>query len=285
LGGESGRVALSIDLHCHSDHSDGELSPSALIKRAQANQVTMMSITDHDTVSAYDCVDWPTSLRLVPGVEFSTTWKNANVHIVGLNINPAEKSLRGACKLQREGRLNRAKKISSALFKNGLVAHPDTALRDVLEIAGSSQVGRPHFARYLVSIGVCPDDRSAFKSYLSEGKIGDVKDYWPDMEKAIKWIHDAGGDSVLAHPAKYQMSRTRLSAMIGDFKSLGGRAIEIYSGQQGADVTKTMVRLGEGQDLQSSCGSDFHGPGRPWSELGKVPELPARCSPVWKSWS
>ena len=128
------------------------------------------------------------------------------------------------------------------------------------------------------------DDRTAFKSYLSEGRIGDVKDYWPGMEMAIEWIHKAGGDLVRERPEKYRMSRTKLAVLIGDFKRFGGRAMEIFSAQQTEEVTKTLVRFSESQSLRSSYGSDFHGPGRPWSENGKVPELPPRCSPVCEGW-
>ena len=85
---------MTIDLHCHSNHSDGELSPTELIALAQRNGATMISITDHDTVSAYENLTTTFDLRLIPGVEFSCLWRNTNVHIVGLGIDPTDKNLR-----------------------------------------------------------------------------------------------------------------------------------------------------------------------------------------------
>ena len=276
---------MSIDLHCHSNHSDGELSPLDLVELALKNKATMLSITDHDTVSAYEDLPKLASLDVIPGVEFSSIWKNINVHVVGLGIDPFDKGLLSACEDQSVRRLERAEVIARRLFVRKLVPSVDTTIERVYEIAGGRSIGRPHFAEYLVEIGVCDDTGSAFRSYLSAGKIGDVKDQWPNMGEVIAWICQAGGIPVLAHPAKYKMTRTKLIALVSDFKRLGGRSIEVCSGYQTSEMTKSMSRLSEEFDLSASCGSDFHSLDRPWSQVGKVPALPSRCRPVWEDWT
>ena len=245
----------------------------------------MLSITDHDTVSAYRDLPSEIGLHLVPGVEFSSAWRNVDVHVVGLNIDPYSRDLALICGEQAERRLRRAEKIAKKLFAKKLIGSIDGALEEVRKIAKGSTIGRPHFARYLVEIGSCSDTGAAFKSYLSAGKIGDVKDEWPHMCEVVGWIKAAGGIPVLAHPAKYKVSHLKLVSMIDDFKSFGGRAIEVTSGYQSRDKTKLLADICAGLDLSASCGSDFHSLEKSWSRLGKTQSLPVRCKPVWEEWS
>jgi len=275
---------LSIDLHSHSSHSDGELSPSDLIELALKNKATMLSITDHDTVSAYEGLGKRSGLQVIPGVEFSSIWGNVNVHVVGLGIDPFDQDLLSACADQSVRRLKRAQIIARRLFSSRMVPSVELAMEGVLEIAGRRAIGRPHFAEYLVQIGACADTGSAFHSYLAAGKAGDVKDQWPDMDEVIAWIRQAGGTPVLAHPAKYKMTRSKLIRMITDFKKFGGESIEVCSGYQTNETTRSISQLSERFDLSASCGSDFHSIDRPWSQLGKVPDLPKNCRPVWEKW-
>ena len=275
---------MTIDLHCHSNHSDGELSPTELIALAQRNGATMISITDHDTVSAYEDLPTTFELRLLPGVEFSCLWRNTNVHIVGLGIDPTDKNLRVSCSIQSEHRMTRARIIADRLFSKRVVPSAEAALMAVSEIAGTRAIGRPDFADHLVQTGVCEDRASAFKSYLGAGKVGDVKEQWPDMKEVIKWIGDSGGVAVLAHPAKYKMTRSKLISMIREFREYGGESIEVCAGHQTDQVTKSIADLSKSFDLSASCGSDFHSLDRQWSQVGKVRTLPSNCRPVWEKW-
>ena len=245
----------------------------------------MLSITDHDTVSAYRDLPSEIGLHLIPGVEFSSAWRNVDVHVVGLNIDPYSRDLALICGEQAERRLRRAEKIAKKLFAKKLIGSIDGALEGVRKIAKGSTIGRPHFARYLVEIGSCSDTRAAFKSYLSAGKIGDVKDEWPHMCEVVGWIKAAGGIPVLAHPAKYKVSHLKLVSMIDDFKSFGGRAIEVTSGYQSPDKTKLLADICARHNLSASCGSDFHSLEKRWSQLGKTQPLPVGCKPVWEEWS
>jgi predicted metal-dependent phosphoesterase TrpH len=122
---------------------------------------------------------------------------------------------------------------------------------------------------------------AAFKKYMGDGKAGDVKQQWADLPQIISWIRDAKGIAVLAHPLKYKLTRVKLKKLLDDFIQAGGQGMEVVSGQQQTYLTRDMAQLCEQKGLLASCGSDFHGPGKPWSELGVFPSMPVNVTPVW----
>ncbi|MCV6604812.1 MAG: PHP domain-containing protein [Porticoccaceae bacterium] len=266
------------DLHCHSTASDGSLTPGELVQRAHNNGVTHLAITDHDTIDAYRLLNQANCpLRLIPGIEFSTIWNKRGVHVVGLAIDLHSGGIADAVKQQGKARQQRAQQIADKLSRRGL----HCPLAEVEKIANSSQPGRPHFARYLVESGQVADSKQAFKKYLGDGKPGDVKQHWASLEQVIQWITSAGGIAVLAHPLKYKLTRTKLLALVGDFKALGGQAMEVVSGKQVPADTREMAAVCNQADLSASCGSDFHHPDAHWSELGSQSPLPPVCRPIF----
>ncbi len=273
---------MKIDLHTHTSVSDGTLTPAELFDEAVLSGVDMLSITDHDTIDAYTALQEKdtTALTLISGIEFSTEWKKIGVHIVGLNIQLDSDAILFGVKNQREARFTRAQRIAEKLEKLGI----ENAWEGVQEIAGSSVIGRPHFAQYLISSGVVKDMKQAFDKYLGAGKTGDVKQFWKPYSEIIEWIRDAGGTAILAHPDKYKITRTKLLSLLDDFKDAGGQGMEVISGNQTADVTQKLNLICQEKDLLSSCGSDFHRPGQAWSKLGNVASLPVDCKAVWESW-
>ena len=273
---------MNIDLHTHTSVSDGKLSPSELVKRAELNGIDILSITDHDTTDAYTKlknVD-RLSLTLIPGIEFSTEWKKIGIHIVGLNIQLDSDAIQAGVHNQRQARLARAQRIAEKLGKLGI----ENCWEGVNQIAGDSVIGRPHFAQFLIESGVVKNINQAFDRYLGAGKAGDVKQFWAPLENIIEWIRDAGGSAVLAHPDKYKMTRTKLSTLLDDFRDAGGEGMEVISGKQTADVTRKLSKLCQQKSLLASCGSDFHRPGQAWSELGTVASLPPGCKAIWENW-
>lgn len=266
------------------------MSPLKLAQRAQLAGVDVLAITDHDTVAGL--TDLQTRLgtestalshrpiTLLPGVELSSQWRAIEVHIVGLNIQLDSGELQDALARQQQTRHKRAGIIAERLQKKGF---PDL-LPVAIEAAGSGTVGRPHFARALVAIDAVKNTEQAFRKYLGAGKLGDVKKMWPDIEEAIGWVRIAGGTPTLAHPDKYRLTRSRLKALVSDYKAAGGLAIEVVSGHQPADKTKNLSALCQQNNLLASCGSDFHKPGLHWAEVGKHSALPHQCRPVWDSW-
>ncbi|MEM1412831.1 MAG: PHP domain-containing protein [Pseudomonadota bacterium] len=271
---------MNVDLHSHSTCSDGALSPAALLERARDQGVTALSITDHDTVAAYAPDDLDRrGIELVPGVEFSTHWQGRGIHVVGLNIDPRSDTIGEGVALHHAARAQRGAVIAERLAKLGL--------RDCLEgaraLAGNSAVGRPDFAKHLVAAGHVATEAAAYKQYLGDGKLGDVREYWAELAEVIRWIRAAGGIAVLAHPLKYRLTRSKLKRLLKDFVAAGGTGLEVVSGHQLAQRTEEMGRLCREAGLLASRGSDFHAPGAPWSELGRASPLPRDVTPVWEA--
>ncbi|MGK0500313.1 MAG: putative metal-dependent phosphoesterase TrpH [Oceanicoccus sp.] len=272
---------MIVDLHSHSNASDGTLTPLQLLQRAEAQGVELMAITDHDTVAGFQAVNkqWQSdSMQLVAGVELSCLWGKQLIHVVGLAVDIDSSVLSEGLKQQQLARLERAQLIGQKLAKYGFAG----GYEYVAEIAGSSQLGRPHFARFLLERGHVRSEKEAFKKYLGAGKAGDVKQTWPEMAVVLAWISASGGVAVLAHPLHYKMTNTKLRALLDDFKTAGGAAIEVISGKQPTDRTAYLAGLAEQFELAASIGSDFHRPDQPWAELGQMGVLPKQCQPVWE---
>jgi 3',5'-nucleoside bisphosphate phosphatase len=269
-----------FDLHCHSNFSDGVLCPEDLVARAKARNVSVLAITDHDTIAGLGIAHKASvihGLTLIPGIEFSSQWGKGGVHIVGLGINPASQELNAAIAFQEQARYARSEAIGERLARAGF---PE-ALQGARRIAGGGTLGRPHFAQYLVNIGAVANINAAFKKYLGTGKPADVKYQWPLMEQVINWIHCAGGVAVLAHPAKYELTRMKMCALVDAFAAVGGDAVEVISGQQPMALTQDLAKIVNSRSLYASCGSDFHIPDQPWQELGSFGALPDNSKPVW----
>jgi predicted metal-dependent phosphoesterase TrpH len=273
-----------VDLHCHTRASDGSLTPVQLCERAVELRVDLLAITDHDTAAGYRearayLEAHPLPLRLLPAAEFSCVWRNLNVHIVALGLDIDSAPAREAFTFLADARLQRARLIGERLEK---LRMPGTCA-GALALAGDSQVGRPHFARFMVERGYVASVDAAFDRYLGAGKPGDVKAVWPTLERVVGWINAAGGVAVLAHPLKYNLTGTRLRLLVAEFKAAGGGALEVVTGRQQADWA-FLAQLSRQHELEASQGSDFHGPGLGWGELGAIAPMPAGCSPVWARW-
>lgn len=271
---------MLVDFHTHTTASDGALSPLDLLERARSRQVAALAITDHDTVAGYIAVRdrVPEGVTLYPGTELSCVWGGVNVHIVGLGFDPEHPALVAMLTRLDQARGERAAKIAERLDKAGMPG----ALAGALRIAGDSQIGRPHFAEWLVAQGYVSDPSAAFDRWLGRGKIGDVKTFWPPLAEVVAALVAAGGVAILAHPLKYDMTATKLRALCQDFAGAGGRAIEVVSGRQSADETARLDKLAASFDLAVSLGSDFH---REWTygaDLGVDTSTMRAATGVWE---
>ncbi len=270
---------MKVDLHTHTNASDGALSPMELLQAAADEDVELLSITDHDTLAAYESLELPAGITLVTGIELSAEWAGRTIHIVGLDVDPDSAAALDAVDHQQRARRERARCIAERLGKHGL----QLDLGAVLARANGASIGRPHFAAELVENGSVRDFRTAFRKYLGAGKPGDVKTEWPALETVVQWIRDAGGKAVLAHPAKYRMTRTKLRCLAEDFVDAGGEAIEIVCGPQHGDVLGQLSDLARAFGLTASIGSDFHAPAA-WSRPGVDTAVPSDLTPVWATW-
>ena len=276
-------MSKHYDLHAHSTASDGTLSPTRLMQRAHAAGVEVMALTDHDTLEGLHEAHTAAralGLGFVPGVEISVTWERVTVHIVGLGVDPESEVLgRGLAGL-REFRDWRAEEIGRRLARHGI----EGAFEGALAYSNGRLISRTHFARFLVEKCHAPDLRAVFRRFLVNGKPGFVAGQWAELEDAVRWIRQAGGQAVIAHPARYKVNRGKLRRLIGEFAEVGGEAIEVVSGSHSREDYFTIAAHAHDFGLLASAGSDYHGPEHPWIELGRLPELPRGCKAIWQEW-
>jgi len=255
---------------------------------AYNNGVRVLALTDHDTLEGIAEAQQAAldetleeTITIVTGIELSTQWRGRGIHIVGLNVALDSPVLQSAVNQQTRVRVQRAETIAKKLEKAGIAG----ALAGAQHYANNGAVGRPHFAKYMVDAGYVGSIPQAFKRYLGAGKVGDVKQCWPDIDEAIQWIAAAGGIAVLAHPDKYDLTRIKLYELLSDFADAGGQAVEVVSGHQEATVTQKLARAADDFSLLASCGSDFHSPANTWQSLGGYSPLPDTVTPVWTQFS
>lgn len=271
------------DLHSHSTASDGSLSPTALVARAIEHNVDVLALTDHDgTEGIKEAMSAAkgTTLTLISGVEISVTWGSTTIHIIGLNVDIANPALQQGLQSMRDYRIGRAEEIAKRLDKTGISGALDGAKKYASEI----MLGRLHFAKFLVEHGHAKDISDVFKRYLVRNKPGYVPGQWASLNDAISWITTAGGQAVIAHPARYKITATKLRRLIDEFKEGGGIGFEVVSGRQHPEEVKHLARLAEKFELLASSGSDFHTPDNEWVELGNLSTLPQHCVPIWSCW-
>lgn len=274
---------LNADLHCHSSASDGLLSPSAVVRRAHANGVDLLALTDHDELAGLAearATAVELGMRFVNGVEISVSWgDDTTVHIVALGIDPDHTALREGLAHLRSGRDSRAQRMSDELDKVGIHGAYPGALRFV---DNPALVGRSHFARYIVEQGHAKDVKSVFDHWLAKGKPGYVGHQWASLEQALAWIHAAGGVAVVAHPGRYRISHRELLRLLNEFRDLGGEGIEVLSGSHSEDQIREMARYAREFGFLASRASDFHGPGESRVDLGMLAALPEGLMPIWQ---
>jgi predicted metal-dependent phosphoesterase TrpH len=143
-------------------------------------------------------------------------------------------------------------------------------------------ISRTHFARFLVETGVCKDTYEVFRKYLTEGKPGFVEHRWASLKDAVRWITQAGGMAVIAHPARYKFSANEELALFTEFKGHGGQGVEVVTGSHSIAESANYAAMALEFGLAASRGSDFHSPGESRTELGALPDLPAQLTPVWQ---
>lgn len=275
---------LNIDLHCHSNISDGLLSPAEVAARAHANGVHVWALTDHDEVAGVAparAAAAELGMRYVAGVEISVTYANQTVHIVGLNIDETNETLLAGLAQTRSGRERRARLIGDELARAGI---PDAFEGAARFVGNPDLISRTHFARHLIDQGVCADTSEVFRRFLVQGKPGYVPHRWAGLSEAIGWIRGAGGSPVLAHPGRYKYDPLAFSALLDDFKEAGGTGIEVVTGSHTPDQYAEYAQVARRHGLLASRGSDFHGPGESRVELGTLPPLPDNLLPVWHDW-
>ncbi|NCT85020.1 MAG: PHP domain-containing protein [Comamonadaceae bacterium] len=274
-------ATLNADLHCHSVVSDGTLTPEALAARAKAAGVALWSLTDHDEIAGQQrALDAARALGLpyLTGTEISVSFAGRVVHIVGLGFDHQAPELIEGLRATRGGREARAREMAAGLAQVGIAGAFEGALRYV---GNPELISRTHFARFLVDAGHCSDVPEVFRRFLTEGKPGFVPHRWAALKDAVGWITRAGGVAVIAHPGRYGFTPTEEYALITEFIAHGGRGIEVVTGSHTAAEFEQYADTALEFDLLASRGSDFHSPEESRVDLGALPPLAGRLTPVW----
>lgn len=274
---------LNADLHCHSVVSDGTLTPEELAARAKANGVELWSLTDHDEIGGQHraaAAARSQGMAYLTGTEISVTFAGNTVHIVGLGFNPDNTALAQGLAATRAGRGERAQEMAAQLAQVGIHGAYEGALKFV---GNPELISRTHFARFLVETQVCRDTNEVFRKYLTEGKPGYVPHRWATLGDAVRWINEAGGLAVIAHPARYKFTANEEYALFSEFKAHGGVGVEVVTGSHTAAEYVTYAAMAEEFGLAASRGSDFHSPDESHTDLGTLPYLPGHLTPIWET--
>jgi len=274
---------INADLHSHSNVSDGTLTPEALATRAHAKGVELWSLTDHDELAgqarARDAA-LALGMDYLTGTEISVSFAGQAVHIVGLGFDADDPALNHGLEATRSGRRERARQMAAGLARVGIHGAYEGALRYV---GNPELISRTHFARFLVETGVCTDTHAVFRRYLTEGHPGYVTHRWAGLGDAVRWITQAGGVAVIAHPGRYRFTPTEEYALFTEFIAHGGTGVEVMTGSHSAAEHIRYADTALEFDLLASRGSDFHSPEESRTDLGSLPDLPGRLTPVWEA--
>lgn len=271
---------MKIDLHSHTHFSDGKLSVEALMQRAQQMQVDALAITDHDCVDAIGpaldyLAEHKYKMQLVSGVEISTKWHGFEIHILGLDLDHQDSLLLERLQSQLDKRQQRAIKIAEKLSKIGI----EDVYEDAASMVKNGCISRAHIAQVLLNRGLVSNLQQAFTRYLGTNKKAYVSASWIDIEEAIKWIHEAGGKAVIAHPFHYDMKSKWLRRLANEFAQWGGDGMEVQHPNLDKKKHDFMVEIALEAELAGSAGSDFHAPSK-WTELGRRLHLPDTITPI-----
>lgn len=275
---------MDVDLHCHSTASDGALAPAVVVARAFEQGVRVLALTDHDTLDGLDEAGEAAralGMQLINGIELSCTWGGATIHVLGYAFDREAPALLQAIAELHEGRWLRAVEIAKRLEAKGMPGALEGARAQQQALGDSGNApARPHFADFLVQGGYVKDRAEAFRKWLGSGKLGDVKQHWPELTQAVDTLRRAGAWVSLAHPWQYDFTRTKRRKLVADFVAAGGHSLEVVNGMQPAEQVGSLAILAREFGTFVTAGSDFHAPGL-WSELGVYRPLPEDLPPLW----
>lgn len=269
-----------IDLHTHSHHSDGTVAPRELVALAAARKVKVLALTDHDTTAGLPeahAAAREAGIQFINGVEITAGWRGQEIHVVGLDIDPANRILVAHLAHLVQLRRSRIATIGERLRKSSSFRDkdPTTAV-----LAASAVPTRTHVARAIMALGLATTTQDAFDSWLGRGCKGYVPQEWPELASAVAAIRAAGGQAVLAHPHRYRISSGVLDALCSEFRDCGGSALEVSLPATSPNDAARLARLARKHSLAGSAGSDFHEPGLPWRPLGRFAKLPDGIEPL-----
>ena len=268
-----------IDLHTHSNNSDGELNPAQLIQKASDLGLKALALTDHDTISGLEEAENASlykEIRFIPGVELEIEAKFGDIsiitgefHLLGLGITRNNGELLDALEYLLSARERRNREMVEKIRAAGI----DVTYEEIIALAGSAEPGkriiaRPHFGAFLISRKIVKNQEQAFNRWLGKGKPFYVPKAGLELQKAVNLIHQAGGAAVLAHPMSLYVSWGRMPSLLSIFKETGMDGIEAWHPNARVRDCKRLEELGLSLGFFITAGSDYHGKNRPERKLG-----------------
>lgn len=269
-----------IDLHTHSHHSDGVLPPAALVELAAARGVSLLALTDHDTVAG--CAEARAAgeklgVRCIAGIELSCGWRGQSIHVVGLGVEEGHAGIDAWHRAMLARRRERIREIGERLERKAKLPGREIA-QGLLEREGVPT--RLHFAQALLERGLIGETQEAFDRWLNGGGAGHVPTEWPALAEGLALLRESARAIVLAHPHRYRLSGGALRQLCADFREDGGHALEVSLAGLSQGDSERLATLALRAGLEGSAASDFHDPATPWRPLGRFAKLPAGIAPV-----
>jgi 3',5'-nucleoside bisphosphate phosphatase len=270
---------MLIDLHTHSDQSDGSFTPEELVDHARKNNVGVLALTDHDTTvghGRFRARAEAVGLKPICGVEVSCTWEDGNCHLLGLGVRDDHGPLEETLVEIREGRNRRNERIIAKLHELGY----RISLAEVRAAAGGEVVARPHIARLLAEKGLVSSYQEAFNKLLAKGGPAYVDRFRLEPEAAVELVTEAGGRAVLAHPSQLKLADTALRELAERLIPYGLWGMEVWFTGAGNRQVDSYGRLAADLGLAPCMGSDFHGVAKPHVKIGHYAPgkpLPGPC--------
>jgi len=251
----------------HSTYSDGTCTPSELVNLAREANLTAMSLTDHDTLAGADEMAELTKkadIRFVSGIEFSSDYPGAVLHIIGYGVNHHNEIMDEHLKWINGGRKARNIEMLRKLNNHGISLN----WRDIAAEASGEVIGRPHFAAALVKKGVVKHTQQAYRRYIGDGKMAFAERRCLSPVGCIELIRAAGGVPVVAHPYTITHKVKKLRVLIAELAELGLGGLEVYYGQKQKAQERDYLKIAQENNLIATGGSDFHGTASPGVHLG-----------------
>ncbi len=253
---------MRIDLHTHSNRSDGTDTPTELVEKAKEAGLDVVALTDHDTTVGWDEAQAAADrvgIRLVKGLEVSTELSHRSIHLLGYEIDPADAPLLTELGKVIEGRSGRVPKFVARFKAIGI----DVTAEEILaKVGGADAVGRPHLADVLIDKGVVTSRDEAFRDYLSPGKPGYVGRYSIPTDAAIRLVKAAGGKAVLAHPWSRKSDVVLDADRIAELVDAGLDGIEVDHPDHTEEQREGLRKIAAVHDLVVTGSSDYHGTGK-----------------------
>ena len=256
-----------IDLHIHSNISDGTCSPEELIELAAQAGVGTIALCDHDTTSGLKRFLSHAAVRgleAIPGIEISAEWKNGHCHLLGLGEGVFSKDLDSVLQKIRVGRRERNVAICEKLQRLGM----PVTMEELQSVAGGEIIARPHIARILVKKGFARDIQDAFERYLVKGGAVYVDRFRVQPEEAVAMLKNTGARVFLAHPSQLHIENSRLQDFVKELAETGLDGIEVYTPYTPDEMITAYSEIARRCHLRISGGSDFHGINKLGHNLG-----------------